>query len=231
MFNSVSVRLGEWDQSTEMDCFPNQNDQNKVCASPVQDIKVKSYKLHEKYNDNLKVNDIMLIKLEHPVHYERNIKTVCLPTNEDELISKAIGNLTIAGWGKTEFALNSHSDILLYAHIPFLPLKNCTKRMKDEGLTIQLQQSHICAGGVNGQDACQGNKNKNYLTIEYVSKLLLTGDSGGPLVGGIETKTKKIKLFQFGVVSFGVGCSNQRSFPGIYTNVAYFMNWILDQMD
>ena len=43
MFNSVSVRLGEHDQSTDKDCIMSDLTD---CAPPVQDIKVKSYKVH-----------------------------------------------------------------------------------------------------------------------------------------------------------------------------------------
>ncbi|GBF87850.1 hypothetical protein Rsub_00562 [Raphidocelis subcapitata] len=61
-----------------------------------------------------------------------------------------------------------------------------------------LRPSQICAGA-DGRDACQG-------------------DSGGPLVaddgdGGI------------GIVSYGSGCA-RKGFPGVYTSVTYFKEWI-----
>lgn len=147
--------MGEWDQSTERDC-----DAENECASPVQDIKVESYKVHEMYNDEFSINDILLIKLEHPVKYERSVQTICLPTNENELITKAlnINKLIITGWGKTENA--DYSDILMYANIPYLPLDKCLEKMKEHGVKKQFDSSHICAGGVNLKDTCQGNYNQ-----------------------------------------------------------------------
>uniref|UniRef100_A0A182LSQ8 Protein MMS22-like n=1 Tax=Anopheles culicifacies TaxID=139723 RepID=A0A182LSQ8_9DIPT len=62
-----------------------------------------------------------------------------------------------------------------------------------------IVQGMICAGNMSGgQDACQG-------------------DSGGPLVcNGLLT----------GVVSHGVDCARP-GFPGVYSDVAYFRDWII----
>ncbi|KAL7644219.1 UNVERIFIED_CONTAM: hypothetical protein RMT77_005045 [Armadillidium vulgare] len=58
-------------------------------------------------------------------------------------------------------------------------------------------ESWLCAGQA-GKDSCQG-------------------DSGGPLWCGD---------YQGGIVSWGNGCARAR-FPGVYTEVAYFVDWIL----
>jgi secreted trypsin-like serine protease len=62
----------------------------------------------------------------------------------------------------------------------------------------------LCAGDLSngGEDSCQG-------------------DSGGPLFvpdGGSG-------WVQVGIVSFGIGCG-RRDFPGVYTRVARYQNWI-----
>ncbi|MGN6693652.1 MAG: trypsin-like serine protease [Aquihabitans sp.] len=60
----------------------------------------------------------------------------------------------------------------------------------------------VCAASA-GKDSCQG-------------------DSGGPLYinsGGLK---------QVGVVSFGTGCANP-SFPGVYTKISSFANWVHQQ--
>jgi len=58
----------------------------------------------------------------------------------------------------------------------------------------------ICAG-ISGKDACQG-------------------DSGGPLI---------VKNLLTGITSWGYGCA-QDNFPGVYTNVAAFIDWIGNQL-
>jgi trypsin len=65
--------------------------------------------------------------------------------------------------------------------------------------TFKRSPIHVlCAGFLKpGKDACQG-------------------DSGGPMV--INNKL-------VGLVSFGVECASTK-YPGYYTNVASFVNWI-----
>ncbi|KAF2365064.1 Serine proteases trypsin domain [Trinorchestia longiramus] len=61
----------------------------------------------------------------------------------------------------------------------------------------QIYDSMICAGE-EGKDSCQG-------------------DSGGPLACGD---------YLCGVVSWGYGCA-AAGYPGVYTEVSYFVGWIL----
>jgi secreted trypsin-like serine protease len=68
-----------------------------------------------------------------------------------------------------------------------------------------LQGGQICALGERNMDACQG-------------------DSGGPLV-----RLNKGKATLVGLVSFGPGCGLDRT-PGVYTEVAYFHDWIAAAM-
>lgn len=64
-----------------------------------------------------------------------------------------------------------------------------------------LLDGMLCAGYMSGEsDAC-------------------TGDSGGPLVCGGKL---------VGIVSFGLGCA-MPGYPGVYTNVAYYYDWISNQ--
>lgn len=40
----------------------------------------------------------------------------------------------------------------------------------------------------------------------------------------------KFRFFQHGIAVFGVDCANTETLPGVYTRVAAFMHWILDNL-
>uniref|UniRef100_A0A673K564 Zgc:165423 n=1 Tax=Sinocyclocheilus rhinocerous TaxID=307959 RepID=A0A673K564_9TELE len=70
-----------------------------------------------------------------------------------------------------------------------------------------ITDNMMCAGPLEGgKDSCQYR--------QYI------GDSGGPMV--IKQGSKWI---QAGIVSFGEGCA-QPNFPGVYTRVSKYQNWI-----
>lgn len=68
--------------------------------------------------------------------------------------------------------------------------------------SLQLKESHLCAGGVKGKDACKG-------------------DGGLPLI--YETNGKYVAA---GVVSFGAKNCGTPNVPGVYTNVYQYKTWI-----
>ena len=69
-----------------------------------------------------------------------------------------------------------------------------------------ITKKHLCAGNKNGIDSCQG-------------------DSGGPLVCLVN---KEVLIV--GIVSFGRGCADASKIPGVYTNVAQYLDWITNLM-
>ncbi|XP_050303752.1 trypsin alpha-3-like [Anthonomus grandis grandis] len=79
-----------------------------------------------------------------------------------------------------------------------VPLVDRTQCGRYYRSVINITKNMICAGFADGgKDACQG-------------------DSGGPLVQYNQL---------IGVVSFGMGCA-RAAYPGAYTNVARFTEWI-----
>jgi hypothetical protein len=63
-----------------------------------------------------------------------------------------------------------------------------------------------------------GKKNNNIIDS-------CQGDSGGPLFQIIENKS-----IIYGITSWGIGCASEQE-PGVYTNVSYFKDWILENID
>lgn len=96
------------------------------------------------------------------------------------------------------------SDVKLKALIPLFENQVCKDRLK-----VNVVPSQLCAGGVDGKDAC-------------------SGDSGGPLMRKIESSdTPQAQWFLEGIVSWGSGCGKP-GYPAIYTRVPSYIKWILD---
>lgn len=77
--------------------------------------------------------------------------------------------------------------------------------------SLKLKDTQLCAGGVKDKDSCGG-------------------DSGGPLMFPGKMGNFGVRYVQRGIVSFGSKRCGLGGFPGVYTNVAYYMNWILDNI-
>lgn len=103
----VSVRLGEWDISSEKDC------QHQICSDAILDIEIKEIILHDDYvPDSVShEHDIALILLEQSVKFTKWIKPICLPTSE-EMKSKSYDGISIdvAGWGYTSSLPNGKKN-------------------------------------------------------------------------------------------------------------------------
>lgn len=94
--------------------------------------------------------------------------------------------------------------------LPVVKLDDCQKVYKSQQ-NVVLTNKQLCAGGKDQKDSCGG-------------------DSGGPLQAAafINGDTRYV---QQGVVSFGPKFCGLDGFPGVYTKVAYYMDWILDNLN
>ena len=111
-------------------------------------------------------------------------------------------SVTVAGWG-TLVEGGSTSKVLRAVRVQTMTVQECKKPYP------WVSEKQLCAGIYRrgGKDSCQG-------------------DSGGPL-WWTDEETKKAYLV--GVVSNGRGCARPE-FPGVYTRVSHYFNWILDTM-
>lgn len=96
-YQLVSVRLGEHNLLTDIDC-----DQDE-CAPPVVNIPVAEAIVHENYNAAGNDDDIALIRVAHPITFTDWVKPICLPV-ADKLRQKDFAgvDLDVVGFGKTE---------------------------------------------------------------------------------------------------------------------------------
>ncbi|XP_011502273.1 PREDICTED: clotting factor B-like [Ceratosolen solmsi marchali] len=107
---------------------------------------------------------------------------------------------TVIGWGMTSETFIS--DHLRVVDLPYVDKKTC-KELYSGTIIGRIMDGEICAGYIEGKnkDACQG-------------------DSGGPFI---------IDGRQAGIIAMGRGCGQPNS-PGIFTDIAYYNEWIMEQI-
>lgn len=110
----------------------------------------------------------------------------------------------------TNFCLNiftgSESDVKLKVKVPVVSITECSRVFRPVGRRIISKQ--LCAGGAAGRDSCRG-------------------DSGGALMG--KTSDNKNWL-AVGIVSYGPSPCGTAGWPGVYTRVGAYMDWILSKL-
>lgn len=149
--------------------------------------------IHEKYKrigEGI-FYDIALIHTKKRITFNEKINPICFPSIGKTLFD----NLFVAGWGYvTEFGPKSDVPNIL-------SLPNVTQDACIDFHGEVITENHICAGGQEDQDTCEG-------------------DSGGPLM----TRINK-RVYHVGVVSYGFGCGRP-DFYGVYTRTTKYLNWI-----
>jgi len=192
--------------------------------------------VHPKYVTGANVNDIALIELERAPKAEINAKAITIVDQASEAEHlPANGELTIIGWGKTENAKGSLD--LLETKVNAVDRAACNRiltsaRLQDQEVRKSLgelsfefnlspagrkalEQSIIQAGGtVTPQMFCAAAPSDGRDTCG--------GDSGGPIL----RKDASGKIVQVGIVSFGIGQCGKAAFPGVYTRLALYTDWL-----
>ncbi|XP_031619775.1 serine protease easter-like [Contarinia nasturtii] len=199
----ISVRLGEWDKETKIDC------QNSICSDPVLDIPIKEVIINKEYRDELINNehDIALILLNHSVTTTNWIRPICLPIDE-ELKQKNYDQveMTVAGWGHTESATDSNRK--MQVTLKGISNEKCDKMYKR--FNVSMKDGQFCAGGEEGFDSCRG-------------------DSGSPIIWYNDDEEPP-RWYALGIVSFGLAHCAQANFAGVYTRIDKYIGWILKNM-
>ncbi|XP_033165374.1 serine protease 7 isoform X1 [Drosophila mauritiana] len=172
----VSVRLGEHDTRTAVDCPPG----GGSCSPEVQRLGFEEVRVHERYSEKAsnQVHDIGLIRLERNVRYSDNIQPICLPSSVGPESRQSGQQFTVAGWGRT--LKMARSAVKQKVTVNYVDPAKCRQRFSQ--IKVNVEPTQLCAGGQFRQDSCDG-------------------DSGGPLMR-FRGETWVLE----GIVSFGYKC-------------------------
>lgn len=179
-------------------------DLNETSSSDSPLVISKAAKLirHEDYNDNTKINDIALIKLEKPVELKDEIQVACLPDTIQKKYPAENKDSWTVGWGKLS-ADGDQPDELYNVKLTTYNSSMCSRVAYGVPKNWNAQ---MCAGEyAGGKDSCQG-------------------DSGGSLFVRDKVNDQD-KYVSVGIVSYGDGCAEKYK-PGIYTRISYYLDWI-----
>ncbi|XP_011504072.1 PREDICTED: serine proteinase stubble [Ceratosolen solmsi marchali] len=185
--DAIYVRVGDVDLT------------RKYGSPGAQTLRVATTYIHHNHNSQTLDNDIALLKLHGQAELKDGVCLVCLPARG---VSHTAGKrCTVTGYGY----MGEAGPIPLRvreAEIPIVSDAECIRKVNavTEKIFI-LPASSFCAGGEQGNDACQG-------------------DGGGPLV------CQDDGFYELaGLVSWGFGCGRV-DVPGVYVKVSAFIGWI-----
>uniref|UniRef100_A0A182P8Z8 Peptidase S1 domain-containing protein n=1 Tax=Anopheles epiroticus TaxID=199890 RepID=A0A182P8Z8_9DIPT len=192
----VVVRLGEYDIRTPSD------DELELWVERVLE--------HPKYATRRPYYDIALIRLERPVQLTKLIRPACLWTTTEHPFDHLIAScwhvchaLNTSGFGKRNSSDTEPSPKQRKVQLRQFPRKNCSRIF--ENLYHETLPGELCFGSNGeGKDTCRG-------------------DSGGPLQ--LMTNETTCTFHLVGVTASGAFCGDRISI-GIYTDVAYYLDWI-----
>lgn len=196
---------------TAAHCFDGRNDPTVVRLGDLdisttsevrhQDISIGRVIKHPSFDSTTLKNDIALVRMSSPVIFRTGLRPACLPDKYRGFPLQRLNiRPTIIGWGSTGDDLPT-STTLKEAQVPLETVANCDRKYRPVN-NINIGNTQICAG-FGSTDTCNG-------------------DSGGPM---LSAELDDGKWSVIGITSFGVKCADER-FPGVYTRVDQYLDWI-----
>ncbi|GMF10069.1 unnamed protein product [Phytophthora lilii] len=161
-------------------------------TSDGEQIRIVSGQRHPQYNTTSGSYDFAVLTLEKPSKFA----PVKLPAANDSDIIPGMW-AKVMGWGDTSFPNGTTSYELLSVGVQVWDNNDCLP-------VFVIDDTMVCAGGVAGKDACNG-------------------DTGAPLVK--EKGRGDADDVVIGVSSWGHGCGND-GVPGVYSRVSAAVEWI-----
>ncbi|XP_076389576.1 transmembrane protease serine 9-like [Megachile rotundata] len=171
---------------------------------PVQ-LGIDNVTVHPHYSKYPPVNDVAVIRLNDDVEFSDFVRPICLPVGPSLRNNSFVRTFPfIAGWGSLA-PKGATSAVLMQAQVPVVTNAACKDAYSRRNASV-IDDRVLCAGYARGgKDACQG-------------------DSGGPLM-----LSQLEHYFQIGVVSYGHECALP-GYPGVYTRVTNFLDFIISAM-
>merc|ERR1712154_213624 len=182
------------------------HDLSEVTEVGAVDYRVERIFIHPLYNPGrIHTNDIAILVLDTPdgeAVSQAGVSPVCLPSPDSEDLETG-QSLTVAGWGTLQENSRTRPDTLHQVKVEYSEQDQCAEAYRR--LTGQdIGDGLLCAGHPQGgRDACRG-------------------DSGGAL---LQQDPITLTWTAVGLVSSGHGCG-RRDFPGLYTRLASYLDWI-----
>merc|ERR1712066_75979 len=188
----LKVRCGEWDTQQEAEPLPH------------QDREVAALDIHPEFEARNLRNDFAVLFTNEDFVLSSHIDTTCLPQPGETFD----GTTCFAtGWGKDKFgAAGEYQLVLKEVDLPVVDHDTCQDSLRQTRLggKFKLDDSFVCAGGVNGKDTRKG-------------------DGGSPLV--CPSQQDPNTYIQAGIVAWGIGCGEDNT-PGVYADVSQASCWI-----
>ncbi|XP_054167826.1 transmembrane protease serine 9-like [Oppia nitens] len=184
---------------------------NYISGQGAYNYTIRRVQVHREWDDQNKINDIALVTVNGPIVSRLSqVDTGAAAGSKRQQYTvnnvclpqknqEPGGQLTLSGFGQLG-EYEQKPELLQKLQVPIYDYGKCQKNYRRY---VKLGKKKMCAGGQGGQDSCMG-------------------DSGGPLVQQIDGR-----YYLVGIVSFGLPCA-EPNFPGIYTKVSNFIDWIVD---
>ncbi|XP_055550363.1 serine protease easter-like [Wyeomyia smithii] len=206
-WSNLTVRLGEWDTESTVDCIAIEGNEEFYCADPAIDVAVEKVLVHEQYtrHHQPQLNDIALLRLVEPVNTTNWIRPVCLP--EQPIVPKSDEQIFIlAGWGNNGCGYNSRYKTR--SKLTALSPTQCKQHLPSG---FRRTQDYLCTAPVEEGGRCHA-------------------DSGGALTSTKEVPNVGVVHEVAGILNDMKECHVNRP-VGIFTSVNQYVNWIVSKLE
>lgn len=158
----------------------------------------KNIAVHEKWDASALLNDISIITLPAAVRFNSYVQPIRLPKKANTYSTYDGQEAFASGWGKITDSATSITDLLRYIEAPIMSNSVCGR---------------YYFGSVKASNIC--------IRTKTTHKSTCNGDSGGPLAVHDEEGP-----LQVGLTSYGIALGCEVGFPGVFTRITSFVDWI-----